>query len=1007
MGYSLRYNLSNMPTPYKNTADGYKLEYRPKYQTYRYLMQNRINEVLLVSSTYDSFIIEEDARLSDQIFEEFHNLNLRTLPHIFRASSVNRALELLEERNFDLVITMRRLGEINPQLFADQVKAIQDIPVVLLLKNSSELQYLPAKALEESNIDHTFVWNGNSTVFVAIIKLLEDHLNVDADIITGDTRVIIVVEDSIRFYSLYLPVLYSEIMMQTQRLISEGANDYMSLLQMRSRPKILLAGNYEEAWEMYQKYEDHLLGMITDIRFTRKGKLEDDAGFDLVRKIRKQTPTLPIMFQSSDEKNRAESERLQGFFVNKTDHSLIQELRTFLLNYMGFGCFTFRMPDESTVGMADNLFELRDQLNLIPLESFVYHAQNDHFSGWLAARGEFAVARQLKPRKVSEFVNKEDLRQLIIGSVDDILHERMGIIVDFDRQNYHLHSRFIRLRPGSLGGKGRGLAFLLFLRSSFNTGFRKEFPDVDIQIPRTVVIGTDQFAQFMRENDLYSFVLTDHDDIEINERFLQGQLPGELRDDLRFIYSDQTKPLAVRSSSIFEDSLYQPFAGVFSTYMLPNSHPDLDVRINQLIAAIKLVFASTYLKLARSYAETLGISLGESSMAVVIQEVVGQEHGERYYPNFSGMAASYNYYPLGKHLQPEDRIAFAALGLGKTVVDGGLSRRFSPKRPKVNIFSSVEDEIGSSQSSFFAIRLSQEEHINLDQGEYSFLESCSLRDAINDKTLGEVADTYDPQGRRLTSGFWDEKAGAPVVTFNRQLKHDTFPLAAIINRVLQLGEEAMGCPVEVEFAGDFSPGNGEMSTFRLLQIRPFLEHEETMMIDDLDLPDEKLFVSSSVVSGYRSISDIQDIIYVKPDDFDLSQTIDMVDEVMTLNRTLVESSSPYILIGPGRWGTCERHLGIPVVWSDINGARVIMEVDLENFQVDHSQGSHFFHNISSAGIPYFYIKHNSETDFLDWDWLESLNLVSEGPYFRHVRTKKPLTVIANGKKRSGKIIKPG
>ncbi len=480
----------------------------------------------------------------------------------------------------------------------------------------------------------------------------------------------------------------------------------------------------------------------------------------------------------------------------------------------------------------------------------------------------------------------------------------------------------------------------------------------------------------------------------------------ELWDDLRFIYSDQKKPLAVRSSSIFEDSLFQPFAGVFSTYMLPNSHPELEVRINQLISAIKLVYASTYLKLARSYAETLGISLGESRMAVVIQEVVGQTHNERYYPDFSGTAASYNYYPLGKHLQPEDRIAFVALGLGKTVVDGGLSRRFSPKRPKVNIFASVEDEISSSQSSFFAVRISQEEQINLERGEYSFLESCSLRDAIEDKTLGEVADTYDSQGGRLTSGFWDEKAGAPVVTFNRQLKYNTFPLAAIINRVLQLGEEAMGCPVEIEYAGNFSSGNGEMADFKLLQLRPFLEHEESMMIEDLDLPDEKLFVSSSVVSGYRSITDIQDIIYVKPEDFDLTKTVEMVNEVMALNRAMIEEGSPYILIGPGRWGTCERHLGIPVVWSDISGARVIMEVDLEDFQVDHSQGSHFFHNISSAGIPYFYIKHNSRTDFLDWEWLESLKPVQEGAYFRHVRTKKPLTVIANGKKRSGKIIKP-
>ena len=990
----------------KNAVDGYQLEYSPKYQTYRYLMQNRINEVLLVSSIYDSFIIEEDARLSDQIFEEFHNLNLRTLPHIFRATSVKQALGLLKERKFDLVITMRRLGEINPLLFADQVKAIQDIPVVLLLNNSSELQYLPAKSLKNSNIDHTFVWNGNSTVFVAIIKLLEDRLNVDTDIITGDTRVIIVVEDSIRFYSLYLPVLYSEIMQQTQRLISEGANDYMSLLQMRSRPKILLASNYEQAWEMYKKYEDHLLGMITDIRFPRYDQLEDEAGFDLVRRIRKQAPTLPIMFQSSNEKNRKVAEELQGFFVNKNSHSLLQELRTFLLNFMGFGCFTFRLPDESIVGMADNLYELRDQLRKIPLESFVYHAQNDHFSGWLAARGEFAVARQVKPVKVSEFENKEDLRQLIISSVDDILQERMGIIVDFDRDNYHTQSRFIRLRPGSLGGKGRGLAFLLFLRSSYNAGFRKEFPAVDIQVPQTVVIGTDEFDQFMLENGLYDYVAKAHEDLEIKERFLQSNLPGELWEDLRFIYEDLTNPLAVRSSSIFEDSLFQPFAGVFSTYMLPNSHPDLEARINQIISAIKLVYASTYMKLARSYAETLGISLGESRMAVVIQEVVGQKHGERYYPDFSGTAASYNYYPLGKHLQPEDRIAFAALGLGKTVVDGGLSRRFSPKRPQVNIFASVEEEIKSSQRSFFAVRLSQDENINIERGEYSFLESCSLREAIEDQTLAEVADTYDPLGGRLTSGFWDEKAGSPVVTFNRQLKYSTFPLAEIINRVLQLGEKAMGCPVEVEYAGNFSPQKGEKSIFRLLQLRPFLEHEESMMIEELDLPAEDLLVSSSVVSGYRSITDIQDIIYVKPDDFDLTQTLEMVDEIMTLNRKLVEDSRPYILIGPGRWGTCERHLGIPVVWSDINGARVIMEVDLEDFQVDHSQGSHFFHNISSAGIPYFYVKYNSKSDFLDWDWLQAIEPVQETTYFRHIRTNKPLTVIANGKKRSGLIIKP-
>lgn len=987
-------------------AESYQLEYRPKYQTYRYLMQNRINSILLVSSTYDSFIIEEDARLSDQIFEEFHNLNLRTLPHIFRATSVSRALELLQERKFDLVITMRRLGEINPLKFAEQVKTLQDIPVVLLLNNSSELQYLPARALADSQIDHTFVWNGNSTVFVAIIKLLEDRMNVDADIQLGDVRVIIVVEDSIRFYSLYLPVLYSEIMMQTQRLISEGANDYLSLLQMRSRPKILLARTYQEAEYYYQKYQGHLLGLISDIRFPKGGKLVEDAGFNLVEKIRRESPTLPVMLQSSNENNREGSELLQAYFVNKNSHSLLQDLRTFMMEYMGFGCFTFRLPDDTIVGMADTLFELREELEKIPLESFIYHAQNDHFSGWMAARGEFSVARQLKPHKVSEYEDKEDLRQLILSSVEEILQERMGIIVDFDRENYHPHSRFIRLRPGSLGGKGRGLAFLLFLRSSFSEGFRREFPEVDIQVPKTVVIGTDEFDQFMRDNHLYDFVTEEHTDLEIKQRFINGKIAGALWEDLRYIYGEKTRPLAVRSSNIFEDSLFQPFAGVFATYMLPNSHSDPEVRLNQLISAIKLVYASAYLKLAKSYAETLGISLGESRMAVVIQEVVGETYEDRYYPTFSGTASSYNYYPLGKHLQPEDRIAFTALGLGKTVVQGGMARRFSPKRPEVNIYASVEEEIRNSQGGFYAVDLASNEKFDLERGESNFLLHCSLRDAIEDRTLTEIADTFDPQSRRLNSGFWDEKAGAPVITFNRQLKYNTYPLAGIVNRVLQIGEEAMGCPVEVEFAGNIFNDKGKGSTFRLLQMRPFLEHEESMLVDDEDIPRERLLVSSSIVSGHRSIQNIQDILYVKPGDFDLTRTMQMVDEVTALNRSLVDDGKPYILIGPGRWGTCERHLGIPVIWSDINGARVIMEVDLEDFQVDHSQGSHFFHNISSAGIPYFYIQYNSETDFLDWDWLESLPASAETAFFRHVSTKKPLAVIANGKERSGKVVKP-
>lgn len=989
------------------SSSRYSLEYLPKYQSYRYLMSNRINDILLVSSVYDSFIIEEDVRLSDQIFEEFHNLNLRTLPHISRASSVTQALELLQERNFDLVITMRRLGEINPQKFAEQVKAVQDIPVVLLLNNSMELEYLPSRALQKGCIDRAFVWNGNSTVFVAIIKLLEDRLNVIPDTETGDVRVIIVVEDSIRFYSLYLPTLYTEIMRQTQHLIHEGGNDYHSLLQMRSRPKILLADSYEQALADYQTYKDNLIGVITDIKFPRGGILDDDAGYDLVQSIREEAPTLPIMMQSSSEGNRKRAEELNGYFVNKSSRSLIEELRTFMLDYMGFGSFTFRLPDDTVVGSADNLFEMRDVIKNVPLESFVYHARNDHFSGWLAARGEFEMARQLKPRKVSEFSDQEDLRQIIISSVEDILQERLGIVIDFDRATYHPQTRFTRLRPGSMGGKGRGLAFLLFLRSAYHAGFKEEFPDVTIQIPPTVVIGTDEFDAFMRINDLHRFVREDHSDQEIRDRFLASSLAPDLREDLRIIYGENDKPLAVRSSSLFEDSLFQPFAGVFDTYMVPNCHPELEIRLDQLCSAIKQVYASTYLKLARSYAETMGLSLPESKMAVVLQEVVGQNYAGRYYPHFSGSASSYNYYPLGDRLLPEDRIAHLVLGLGKTVVDGGLARQFSPKRPGVNIYSSVEEILKGSQRSFYAVQRICGLESESERKFKPFIQSFEMMTAAEDGTLQNVADTYNPQDDRISVGYRDPSRGAPVITFNQQLKYGTFPLAEMIDRVLQLGEEAMGCPVEMEFAGNFSGTAGQAPSFHLLQLRPYLEHDESLLVEDLDLPAESYLAYSERVSGNRVITDIGDVVYLKPESFDPTRTMEMVGEIRTYNQRLVEKDLPYILIGPGRWGTCERHLGIPVDWSDINGARVIMEVDLENFQVDHSQGSHFFHNITSAGIPYFYIRYQAEGSYLDWDWLESLNSIRETEFFRHVRPAEPLLIVANGKKRRGVIAKPG
>jgi len=985
--------------------DGYILEYQPKYRKYRYLMRNRIVEILLVSSMYDSFTMEEDMRLSDQIYEEFQNLNLRTLPHISRASSVSQALRLLKEQKFDLVITMRRLGEVDPTAFAADAKKIQDVPVILLLNNSTEIQYLSRIEILEEHIDKVFVWNGNSNVFVAIIKLIEDQMNVDQDTSKGDVRVIIVVEDSILFYSLYLPALYSEIMRQTHRLIHEGRNDYHSLLQMSSRPKILLATTYEEAVEYCEKYKDYLLGMITDIKFPRNGMVDDTAGFNLIRTIRKESPTLPIMVQSSVESNRKEAENLQGFFVNKNDRSLIHELRKFVLNFMGFGPFTFRDPSSQVIAVADTLFDLREIIEKIPIESLVFHAQNDHFSGWLSSRGEFEAGRQIKPFKVSEFEDAEDLRKLIITSLDRILQERLGTIVDFDRLGYHPQSRFIRLRPGSLGGKGRGIAFLIYLRSLFGSGFTKEFPNIDIKIPKTYVIGTDEFEKFMNSNNLYEVAHSDASDRLIKELFVNANISESLWSDLEFIFKDIKHPLAVRSSNIFEDSLFHPFSGIFATYMIPNCNPTLEERINHLVTAIKLVYASTYLRLARSYTETIGVSLAGSRMAVIIQEMVGNQYQDRFYPTFSGSAASYNYYPLGDRLQPEDRIAQLALGLGKTVVDGGSVKQFSPKRPRINIYSEPRQILRDSQREFFALKHDCEKEYDLDEGEDAFLQSYDLQYAIQDKTLTEVADTYNHNDGTFSSGYWMEGAGYPVITFNRQLKFDTFPMAQIINRVLQLGEEAMGCPVEIEFAGCIPNTPDVEPTFYLLQLRPFLEHEETLSLE-VDAAKKELFVYSKDVSGNRVLKNIRDIVYVKPGSFENTKTLAMVKDIKRINHKLNQEQKPYILIGPGRWGTHDRFLGIPVDWTAINGARVIMEVDLPDFRVDHSQGSHFFHNITSAGIPYLCIKHKSDSDFLDWDWLDGVKTVEDTEYIKHVRTESPLLVMVNGKKRLGQILKP-
>jgi CheY-like chemotaxis protein len=982
--------------------DEFKLDYKPKYQIFHELMAKRINKVLLVSSYYDSFILEEDGRLSDQVFEEFHNLNLRTLPVITRVANANEALELVKKQKFDLVITMRRLGDMDTFAFGKKLKRIQDIPVILLLNNAADIPYLPDISRREG-IDSAFLWNGDSTVFVAIIKHLEDQLNVAHDTRVGLVRVIIVIEDSIRYYSIFLPLIYSEIMKQTHRLISEGVNDYHHLLQMRTRPKILLAANYEEAMKYYRDYKRFIIGVISDVRFPREGVLDENAGINFIKELKKDDYTVPIALQSSNEKNRSKAESLGVFFINKNSRKLLKSIRNFMLSYLGFGDFKFRLTDGTLVDKAKNILELAQAIATVPEESLIYHGTRDHFSGWLMNRGEFAIAQKLKPRKVTEFTKAEDLRNLLLSSVNAILTEKTrGVINDFSQENYYPAIRFTRLRPGSLGGKGRGIAFLQFLLNSFLLADDLS-KVVSIRIPKTFVIGTDEFDRFMDDNDdLYEIAFSDASDYMIKTSFIEASLDSKLENDLRFILKTLTGPLSVRSSSLLEDSQYQPFAGVFETYMLPNNQ-DIETRVNLLCGAIKLVYSSSFLRQAKSYAESTGQSVEESKMAIVIQQVVGRKRPNNLsYPCFSGVATSYNYYPIS-YMKPEDRIVFLALGLGKTIVDGGLSVRFCPKYPEVSFYSTHDQVLANSQKEFFAIDL-QSESTSFDKGEESFLKKVSILDA-DPETLEKMADTYDYNDNMLQPGYHGQ--GAPVITFNNQLKYESLPFAELLTKIVELGEVTMGSSVEIEFAGNFHSKPNKKTTFYLLQIRPYTEYDVILEDERKDILEREKFIKSTLVSGNRVITDICDVVFVKPETFDKLKTQQMVTEVDKINNKLKENKQPYILIGFGRWGTFDTSLGIPVKWDNISGAQVIIEAGLKDFQIEHSQGSHFFQNITTANIGYFFINFKSKEDTIDWNWLsEQENIIADYQYVRHIRIDNPFYIRIDGRKREGIIFKP-
>ena len=835
-------------------------------------------------------------------------------------------------------------------------------------------------------------------MLLTIIKLVEDKVNVVADTDQVGVRVIILVENSVRFYSSYLPLMYAEIMRQTSALLSESINSGTRRVRMRARPKILLAETFEDAVALYEHYQPFLLGVISDIRFPRGGRPDNDAGIELARRIKAEISDLPILLQSSDENKAAVVAGCGAAFLNKQSPKLLTDLGAFINRNFGFGDFVFRLPDGTELERARNFRELQDCAGRVDNRSLVFHAERNHFSNWLIARGEFDLARRLRPRRVSDFKDPEDLRSFLFETLREFRHERQsGMVTDFKRELYDGTAEFLRIGEGSLGGKGRGLAFInkLFNNQLVCTAF----PGTRISVPRTAVICTGAFDAFMEKNDLVEFALDEHSDEEIIAAFTNATLPFELEEDLKAYLALADYPLAVRSSSLLEDSYYQPFAGIFDTHFLPNNHPSLEGRLQRLIAAIKLIYASVYFRNAKNYTEATGNRTEEEKMAVVLQKIVGKDRGGYYYPVFSGMARSYNFYSVG-HIKPEEGIAYCALGLGKTIMEGENCLFFSPANPGVlPQFSKTEDYLRNSQREFFAVDLTRSSVFPEVGGEVGLIR-LGLKDAEPHGVLQYIGSTYSADNDRIYPGVG--RKGVRLVTFDPILKANRFPLAEVLQYFLELGSGAMNVPVEVEFAVEFNPEPDKPNEFRLLQIRPMKVAGSFEDVSVSESNSHRVLCRSEQALSNGRIDDIRDIIFVRTDNFKRENMALMAAEVGEFNRRFKEANRPYMLIGPGRWGTTDRWLGVPTKWDQISSARVIVEADYGDFVVEPSFGTHFFQNLITFSIAYLTVNSTSGSGMLDWDWLNSIAPASESGFLRHLRLEHPLEVLVDG--RTGKAV---
>ena len=975
------------------------------------LMSKRVRNILLVSSLYDSYTMEEDGKFTEALFSEYLNLNLRYAPRIKRVSTGEDALELLESDHFDLIISMLNVGAMRIEEFSQAIsEEASNIPFVVLAYTEKDLEILrDAGKLE--HVENAFVWQGDVRLFLAIIKLIEDSINAENDSSIAGVKCIILVEDSIRFCSSYLPMLYTELMEQTQTLMTDGVNQMQKLMRMRARPKILHANTYEKATRLYSRFRKGVLGVILDARFEREGKEDPLAGFRFAREIRKEDPECPILFQSSEEENRKRAHDFGAAFINKYSPTLLGDVREFMRVYLGFGDFVFRNSEGKVEARAGDLRELSRALRKISDESLLYHAKKNDFSTWLMARTEFDLAHALRPQKVEDFDTVQELRSYLLSSLKLWMDRfRAGQVEDFSLEAFDDNTEFVKIGSGSLGGKGRGLAFINALLNNYE--INETFPDVKIYVPPTAVIATDVFDTFMEFQGLKKLVFDpelenqlgyDDRDKTIAKAFLDSPLPDDIVGMLNTFLKEVHYPIAVRSSSLLEDSPAQPFAGIYSTYMLPNNNPDPDIRMSQLIDAVKLVYASTFYSESVAYIETTPNRLEEEKMAVVLQQIVGLQYEDLFYPNLAGVARSYNFYPLAG-MKEESGVASVALGLGGTVVDGGKCVRFSPDSPqKLYQFSSTDEFLRNSQREFLALDLGYTRDNTPDHpGTDDHLVKFDLERAQKDGTLSPVGSVYSVDNNMIIDGSF--RPGAKLVTMAGILKGDYFPLASVLKFLLKIGKAAFSSEIEMEFAVNL--GNvrtGKSREFGFLQIRPMGFSIGSLL--DIDKVDESdaLCVSHQVL-GYGFIEGIHDIIYVSGKKFDRSKTTDIAVEIELINRRLRHESRSSLLIGPGRWGSSDKWLGIPVKWNQISSVKCIIEIPLEDMNVTPSQGTHFFQNITSLGIGYFTLIKGGNNR-LDSEFLESHITEYETEFVRHIRLKKPLEIVIDTRAGKGIINK--